>query len=989
MSQQRGPRHQLPPASRGCRRMEPVARPVRFGLGGRFVRHLVSVSFVLGLLASAFASAGEAAASEPGLMSTAPTVTSVSPDGGPLSGGEVVVNGTGFSGTTAVHFGSQAATSFSVQSSTEIATWAPAEAAGAADVTVTTPAGTSTTSASDLYLYEPVPAVTSISPIAGPIGGGTFVTVTGSGFSIDGIPTVAYVDFGGTPATSYSVQSATSLTAVSPLGSQGPADVTVLTSGGSSPITAGDEFSFEAAPIVNSVTPVAGLPSGGAEVTVTGSNFVGASGVSFGSTAATSFTVVSPNELEATSPAAAPGRLDISVTTPSGRSATSSDDSFTYEATPDVTNLDPSGGALAGGNSVAITGTGFIGASAVSFGSVAAASFTVQSATSIVTTAPAESAAAVDVNVTTPSGTSTDSVEYLYLVAPIVSAVSPEVGALAGGTAVTVAGSGFRFGNVSTVVGVEFGTEAAATYTVTSSTLLEATSPAHVPGGVDITVITPGGTSSTNPGDLFTYENLPTVTAVSPAAGPLTGASTVTIAGTDLGAATAVDFGNQAATSFTVTAADSLTAVTPPGRGGTVNVSVTTPAGVSATTAADQFTYEAAPVVALVSPAVGSLKGGTAVVITGSNLVAASSVRFGDTGARSYAVVSATEIRATTAAARAGTVEVFVTTPSGTGSGGSGFTYEAAPSVAELTPSAGRVAGGTIVTVRGSDFSGASRVSFGRLAARFRVVSSTEITAISPAESPGAVTVSVTTPLGSSGSPARARFTYDSVPAVTAVSPRMGRMSGGTVVHLSGRGFVGDAIVRFGRRIAADVVCGTVTACIVRTPAGAGGVTVTVTTPGGTSRVTPSSRFTYEPVPKITRLGSSSGPRSGGNVIVVEGRGFVVGATTVRFGSRPSARVTCTSSTTCKAKVPAGVGTVEVIVATPGGTSAPTRAARYVYLGSTHRSSRAAGTSGGGHRLCRDVPVAGRRDGEPVATATRVRPLPAAAEAGLRCDANQ
>jgi hypothetical protein len=88
---------------------------------------------------------------------------------------------------------------------------------------------------------------------------------------------------------------------------------------------------------------------------------------------------------------------------------------------------------------------------------------------------------------------------------------------------------------------------------------------------------------------------LPTVTKVEPTRGPASGGTSVTITGTGFSGATAVKFGSTNATSFTVNSATSITAVSPPGAG-TADVTVTTPAGTSPTSAADQFTYEPATI---------------------------------------------------------------------------------------------------------------------------------------------------------------------------------------------------------------------------------------------------------------------------------------------------------------------------------------------------------------------------------------------------------
>jgi hypothetical protein len=86
-----------------------------------------------------------------------------------------------------------------------------------------------------------------------------------------------------------------------------------------------------------------------------------------------------------------------------------------------------------------------------------------------------------------------------------------------------------------------------------------------------------------------------TITSVSPAGGPHSGGTTVTITGTNLTEASAVSFGSSPASSFHVNSETSITAVAPPGSG-LVEVTVTLPeAGPSATSAGDQYSYGTVP----------------------------------------------------------------------------------------------------------------------------------------------------------------------------------------------------------------------------------------------------------------------------------------------------------------------------------------------------------------------------------------------------------
>ncbi|MCX6953868.1 MAG: IPT/TIG domain-containing protein, partial [Verrucomicrobia bacterium] len=170
----------------------------------------------------------------------------------------------------------------------------------------------------------------------------------------------------------------------------------------------------------------------------------------------------------------------------------------------------------------------------------------------------------------------------------------------------------------------------------------------------------------------------PTVSGVSPASGPSAGGSTVSLTGTNFTGATGVSFGGTAGTSITVNSATSLTVTSPAASAGTVDITVTTSGGTSATSASDRFTFVAAPTIASLSPTSGLPAGGTSVTLTGTNLTGATAVNFGTTTATAYTVDSATSITATSPAGSAGSVNVTVTTVGGT-SAGSPFTYIVAP----------------------------------------------------------------------------------------------------------------------------------------------------------------------------------------------------------------------------------------------------------------------------------------------------------------------
>jgi plastocyanin len=268
------------------------------------------------------------------------------------------------------------------------------------------------------------------------------------------------------------------------------------------------------APTVTAVSPALGATSGGLGVTITGTGFVNGAGVSIGGVAATSVAFQSATSLSAMTPAHAAGGADVVVTNPDGQGGRMAS-AFTYQvpisSPPSIASIGPTSGPTAGGTSVVITGAGFAAGATVSFGATAASAVSVASATSINAVAPSGSAGSVDLVVNNPDGQSGRmSGAYTYVgsappppppapVAPTVTSVSPATGTTAGGTAVTVSGSGFAAGAT-----VAFGSTAATHVVVGSATTITATAPANAAGAADVTVTNSNGLSA-RLGGAFTY----------------------------------------------------------------------------------------------------------------------------------------------------------------------------------------------------------------------------------------------------------------------------------------------------------------------------------------------------------------------------------------------------------------------------------------------------------------------------------------------------
>jgi IPT/TIG domain-containing protein len=261
----------------------------------------------------------------------------------------------------------------------------------------------------------------------------------------------------------------------------------------------GASAAVAAAPTVTSVAPTSGPTAGRTRVTITGTGFVAGATVTIGSKAA-AVRVVSETEIKARTTAHAAGAAEVVVTDTNGTST--GGPTYTYIAPPTVTSIAPTFGPTAGSTAVTITGTGFVVGATVTIGSEAAA-VEVVSETEIKAKTTAHAAGAAAVVVTDTNGTSTGGPTYTYIPPPTVTSIAPTSGPTAGGSAVTITGTGFVAGATVTI-----GSEAAAVEVV-SETEIKAKTTAHAAGAAEVVVTDANGTSSGGP--VYTYIAPPTV----------------------------------------------------------------------------------------------------------------------------------------------------------------------------------------------------------------------------------------------------------------------------------------------------------------------------------------------------------------------------------------------------------------------------------------------------------------------------------------------
>ena len=396
----------------------------------------------------------------------------------------------------------------------------------------------STTKKSTLVVNEAVvvaaPTITSFTPSSA-IGGAT-VNITGTGFT-----GATSVKFGGTAASSFNVVNATTIQAIVANGSTG--DVSVTTAAGTA-TKAG--FVFVAAPTITNFTPT--TAASGATVTITGTDFTGATAVSFGGTAASSFNVVNATSIQAVVGTGATG--DVSVTTPAG---TATKAGFVLVVPPTITQFTPTAAKI--GETVTILGTNFTNASAVRFGNVNARSFTVQNDNLI--TAALANGASGDITVITPSGNASLA-GFTFLKTIKIKSFYPDSAKT--NDTITITGEYF-----SEVIDVSFGGTAASSFTILNDTMILAAVGAGSTGDISLK----DSTGSVNaPG--FVYLAVPSISSFSPTTAKRD--EVVTIYGNDFIVVSNVLFGGVACNSFTIISNTQLEARVGNGNSGNVTV---------------------------------------------------------------------------------------------------------------------------------------------------------------------------------------------------------------------------------------------------------------------------------------------------------------------------------------------------------------------------------------------------------------------------------
>jgi hypothetical protein len=793
-------------------------------------------------------SARDAAQYRSRLDVVSPYVLSIRPTSIPVTGANVSIDGMRLDTRgLAVGFGGKAAGVVSRSPTQLVVTVPPNLPVGAfVDVVVTHDEGSFTVE--DAVRVTPpagAPVFSGIDVASGPIGGGTAFVINGQNFNP--VANATEVFFGDSKAAG-NATNVTRFEGRTPPGGVGHANITIATA--VAKVEVPDAYYYTGDPVITGFTPPRGPIGGGTRVRITGRGLKDTTAVEFGGFNGRNLVVSGDEIVEVdTPPALASSIVQIEIETAYGTAILP--DGFCYlpSLPPTLVSISPSSGRVEGGAPVTVVGTHFAVCDTKVFIGGARAAGGAGSDGLFRGTAPPGVVGFAPVTITTPAGEATELDAFYYEGDPELDSLSPPQGEVGGGTVVTIRGRGLL-----ATASITFGGRAGQLVEAApDDAVVRVITPpwTGAPAAVDVVVTTAHGMAAIPEG--FSYvapSDGPAFESINVASGPVAGDTEFTITGRNFipgDGATRVFFGDNdaggAAASATV-----FRGRTPPGLVGFADVRITTSVG--GTVAQNAFYYTGDPLISSFSPQRGSLAGGTRVRITGRGLRDTRAVQFGGLAGRTLAVFGDEVVEVDTPPARSSTiVQVEVETAHGAAVLPEDFCYlpTAAPTFVAITPASGRVEGGGLVSITGTNLAVCDvRVFIDAGEVIGEAVNDTLFQGIVPAAAVGFKPVTVRTPLGEVS---RAdAFYYEGDPLVTSVTPRVGGIGGGTLVTIEGRGLRDVSAVAFGELDGAlENASLSDTLVRVRSPrwiGAPGAVDVAVTTAFGSTSV--AAGFTYE-----------------------------------------------------------------------------------------------------------------------------------------------
>ncbi len=407
---------------------------------------------------------------------------------------------------------------------------------------------------------------------------------------------------------------------------------------------------------LKSVTPGQGKATGNEPVILSGTGFTAEAQVLFDGTPLDNEAVfvVNSEEIQIQTPPHTPGLADISVVIPNEDPnkppyTSKLEDAFLFYNDVIISKVSPAEGSVTGGAPVTISGSGFSGNTKVLIGGKPAIGVQVVDDSEVLAVTPPGSFGFQPVHVVNERGTGTLKNGFFYYTQPKVQTVAPAAGPTAGGTEVTVIGSGF-----TDKLQVWLGGNQASVLEVQGTTKARISAPPGKAGAVAVKVKTKYGTNALPNGYVYTDDKGTAATkilAIAPPKGPLAGGQTVTIVANGLvskGDTTVLFGGKLAKITSVAPGAHTVVVKAPAGsKEGKTDVTVVTSKG--SDTAKEGYAYDQSVEIHSISPAFGPPAGNTKITIKGSGFSKGKPlVRIGALPASTVVVVSDSEIQAIT-----------------------------------------------------------------------------------------------------------------------------------------------------------------------------------------------------------------------------------------------------------------------------------------------------------------------------------------------------
>jgi alpha-tubulin suppressor-like RCC1 family protein len=633
---------------------------------------------------------------------------------------------------------------------------------------------------------------------------------------------------------------------------------------------------------------------GGQTITINGSNFNYNPVVKIDGNLVTS-TLISSTQITFVSPVNTSGTKSLTI---SNNIGSSNSYQITYIDPPSISYLDISLVSTLGGQTITINGSNFNYNPVVKIDGSLVAS-TLVSSSQITFISPVNTSGTKSVTVSNNFGSS-DLFNITYVNPPSISYLDISLISTLGGQTVTINGSDFNYNPVVKI------NDSLVASTLVSSSQITFISPVNTSGTKSLTVSNNYGTSNSYQ---ITYVNPPSISYLDISLVSTLGGETVTIHGSDFNYNPVVKI-NESLVNSIIVSSSQITFVSPVNTSGTKSVTVSNDFGSS-----DLFniTYINPPSISYLDISLISTLGGQTVTINGSDFNYNPVVKMDESLVTSI-LVSSSQITFISPINTSGTKSITVSNNFGS-SDLFNITYVNPPSISYLDVSLVSTLGGQTVTINGSDFNYNPVVKINDSLIASTLVSSSQITFISPVNTSGTKSLTVSNDFGSSDS---YQITYASSPSISYLDISLVSTLGGQTLTINGSDFNYNPVVKIDGSLVDSILVSSTQITFVSPVNTSGSKSVTVSNDFGNSNL---FNITYINPPSISYLDISSVLIFGGETVTINGSDFNYNPILKIDGSLVPSTIISSNQITFVTSVPNSYGSKSVTLTNMFGTS--------------------------------------------------------------------